>query len=83
MDKFRSPVILSVTYHRHNRLESFWLPDAAVTCGNLEIAFFMVEQQMFLGRVVERSRRVRADCLDNVGTSTSQNPIDLHGLFRG
>jgi hypothetical protein len=28
-------------------------------------------------------RRLWADCLEDVGASTSQNPTDLHGLLRG
>jgi hypothetical protein len=28
-------------------------------------------------------RYLRADCLENVGASTSHNPIGLHGLLQG
>jgi hypothetical protein len=43
---------------------------------------------MFLGSKVRRVRRadkltaICADCLDNVGSLTSHNPIGLHGLLR-
>jgi hypothetical protein len=36
---------------------------------------------MFLGSSARPARR--ADCLDNVGSSISHNPIDLHGLLWG
>jgi hypothetical protein len=41
---------------------------------------------MFLGSKVQPVCRVdnlRVDCLDSVGSLTSQNPIGLHGLLRG
>jgi hypothetical protein len=41
-------------------------------------------QNIFLGIMHSRSVRLtRDDCLDNVGSSTSHNPIGLHGLLRG
>jgi hypothetical protein len=42
---------------------------------------------MFLGSKVRLVRGAdnltAADCLDNVGSLTSHNPIGLHGLLRG
>jgi hypothetical protein len=46
---------------------------------------------MFLGSKMRRVRRadnlttyhLLADCLDNVGSLTSHNPIGLQGLLRG
>jgi hypothetical protein len=41
---------------------------------------------MFLGSKVRRVRKadnLGADCLDNVGSLTSHNPIGLQGLLRG
>jgi hypothetical protein len=43
-------------------------------------------QKMFLRNKVRPVRRanefLRADCLDNVGSLTSHNPIGLHSLLR-
>jgi hypothetical protein len=44
---------------------------------------------MFLGsrarpvRMTDNLTTIWADCLDNVGSLTSNNPIGLHGLLRG
>jgi hypothetical protein len=34
-------------------------------------------------RPARKADKVTTICLDNVGTSTSHNPIDLHGLLQG
>jgi hypothetical protein len=35
------------------------------------------------GRPARKADNLTAICLDNVGPSTSHNPVDLHGLLRG
>jgi hypothetical protein len=42
--------------------------------------FYVVRINPLLGN---RSCHLWADCLENVGTSTSQNPMGLHGLLQG
>jgi hypothetical protein len=38
---------------------------------------------MFLGSIVQPVHHLWGDCVDNVRSSTSHNPIGLHGLLRG
>jgi hypothetical protein len=44
------------------------------------------KQKMFLGseaRPVRKADNLNAECLDRVGSSTSHNPVGLHGLLQG
>jgi hypothetical protein len=42
-----------------------------------------VESKVLPVRRADNLITIRADCLDNVGSLTSHNPIGLQGLLRG
>jgi hypothetical protein len=48
---------------------------------NTRISFWGVKQDLRLSR--QPHHHLRADCLENVRSSTSHNPIDLHSLLQG